>query len=559
MATGSGAICAYAGCRDNAGQNCTMVPPLCKNHCDCEGHDRRRARPGASKRGRRNPAPAALRGNVQEHYRTLSEIIEWLEESDAAEMHAAGLLTHSAARKALAGEAVQIATQGWATDPNDASPWAVFLEAIPTNMTSRLYQEVKQSLRRRGLPVYEFLSARPDPAQGGHGTSLSSSRLFSRSPPPQPASTSSSSSQMHVTAAPPHLPPSAPLERQRTPADASGGITRPSTRALLLADVSEELRMEDMTRSVVEACWESLRNISIRPPPPAESSAPAALQFSPGGSWPWNDVKNHVTSHIGRVGAFDRTIHLQRGKPSSLAAAAVANLCLGRRSMPTASDEILVLQQWIDSRPGLRERIAGISVAERPPYIINGIWLQVDLVHSARSQDDTSNMRVGWHGTAMASLYRCIVRGPEAGWAGKLHGGEPRLGIYMHCDPRADLTSSYMLHSPLRRSGWLWSPLLELHWPCPDPSGRAHVGRGSKDTSQYITYPDVVTMPRVFFHLSHASMWSAGDRSQWISVEPRFPTECEVDPTLDVQQLFRRSERSFRRTVATDAAAAAAD
>ena len=220
-----------------------MVPPFCKNHCDCEGHDRRRKRPGAWNRGRRNPAPAALRGNVQEHYRTLSEIIEWLEESDAAEMHAAGLLTHSAARKALAGEAVQIATQGWATDPNDASPWAVFLEAIPTNMTSRLYQEVKQSLRRRGLPVYEFLSARPDPAQGGHGTSLSSSRLFSRSPPPQPASTSSSSSQMHVTAAPPHLPPSAPLERQRTPADASGGITRPSTRALLLADVSEELRI----------------------------------------------------------------------------------------------------------------------------------------------------------------------------------------------------------------------------------------------------------------------------------------------------------------------------
>ena len=537
-----------------------VEPPFCKNHCDCAGHDRRRERPGASKRGRRNPAPAALRSNVQEQYRTLAEIIEWLEESDAGEMRAAGLLSHSAVRKALAGEAMQIATQGWATDPNEASPWAVLLEAIPAHLTSRLYQDVKQSLRRHGLPVFEFQSARPGPAQGGHGTSSSSSSHFvPPPPPPHPASRVSDSSQRGMTAAPLHLPPSAPLERQRTPADASGGGLRPTTRPLVLADVSDELRMEDMTQRLVEACRTSLQNISIGPGPPAGTSAPAVLQFIPGGSWPWNDVKNHVTSHIGRVGAIDRTIHLQRGKPSSLAAAAVADLCLGRRSLPTASDEILVLQHWIDARPGLRERIAGISVAERPPYIINGIWLQIDLVHSTRSQADTWNMRVGWHGTAMASLYRCIIRGPEPGWAGKLHGGEPRLGIYMHCDPRADLTSSYMLHSPLRRSGWLWSPLLELHWPCPDPSGRAHVGRGSKDTSQYITYPDVVTMPRVFLHLSHVSMWSTGDRSQWISVEPRFPTECEVDPTLDVQQLFRRSERSFRRTVATDAAAAAAD
>ena len=139
------------------------MPPICKYHCDCEGHERRRTCPGASKRSRRNPAPAALRGNVHEHYRTLSEIIESLEVSGAGEMHESGWLTLSAARKALAGEAVQIGKQGWATDPSDASPWAVFLGAIPTSMTSRLYQEVRQSLRHRGLPVYEFLSARPDP------------------------------------------------------------------------------------------------------------------------------------------------------------------------------------------------------------------------------------------------------------------------------------------------------------------------------------------------------------------------------------------------------------
>ena len=248
MARGSGATCAYAGCRDNAGQNCTMVPPFCKNHCDCEGHDRRRARPGASKRDRKNPAPAALERNVRKHCRALSEIIEWLEVNGTGEMHAAGLLTPLAARKALAAEAVLIATRGWATEPDETSPWAVFLEAIPTNLTSRLYQEVKQSLRRRGLPVYEFVPALPDPTQGGHGTSSSSCRFLPPSPPPQPASTTSSSSPMPVTAGPPHLPPSAPLERQRTPADASGGIARPSTRALLLADVLEDLRMREIRR-----------------------------------------------------------------------------------------------------------------------------------------------------------------------------------------------------------------------------------------------------------------------------------------------------------------------
>ena len=172
----------------------------------------------------------------------------------------------------------------------------------------------------------------------------------------------------------------------------------------------------------------------------------------------------------------------------------MTNLCLGKRSFPKASDEILVLLQWMDSWAGLRERIAVISVAEHLPYEINGIWLQVDLVHSARSQDDTWNMRVRWHGTARASLYRCIVRGPEPGWVGKLHGGELQLRIYVHCDARAHLTSSYMLHLPLRRSGWLWLPLLELHWSCPDPLGRPYVGRGSGDASQYVPYPDVVTM-----------------------------------------------------------------
>ena len=184
--------------------------------------------------------------------------------------------------------------------------------------------------------------------------------------------------------------------------------------------------MGDMTDSLVEACWTSLRNISIGPPPAAGSSAPAELQFTPGGSWPWNDVRNGPTAHRNRVGAFDRAQHLQRGKHSSLAAAALANLGLGRRSFPWASDEVLVLHQWRDARPGLRERIASISVAERPPYEMNGIWLQVDLVLPERSRRDTPNLRVGWHGTAMGALYRCIVQGPESGWSGVHHAGIPR-------------------------------------------------------------------------------------------------------------------------------------
>ena len=32
------------------------------------------------------------------------------------------------------------------------------------------------------------------------------------------------------------------------------------------------------------------------------------------------------------------------------------------------------------------------------------------------------------------------------------------------------------------------------HWSCPDPLGRPYVGRGSGDASQYVPYPDVVTM-----------------------------------------------------------------
>ena len=43
-----------------------------------------------------------------------------------------------------------------------------------------------------------------------------------------------------------------------------------------------------------------------------------------------------------------------------------------------------------------------------------------------------------------------------------------------------------MLHLPLRRSGWLWLMLLELHWFCPDPSGRPYVGRSLGDAGQYV-------------------------------------------------------------------------
>ena len=531
-----------------------MVPPCCKNHCDCDGHERRRDRAGASKRGRRHLASAALRGNIQEQYRTLTEIIEWLEENDAGEMRAAGLLSHTAARKALAGEAMRIATTGSGTDPNDGSPWAVLLEAIPGSLTSRLYQDVKQSLRRRGLPVFDFHTAPAVPARGGTGASSSSARWNPPPPPAPPATASSSSSHRPLAAAPPPLPPAAPLVRQRPPAGASGSELRASQRPLVLEDVSEELRMEDMTPELVEACWTSLRGIAIAPPLGAWPAPPQAIQFSPGGSWPWNEVSNSVTAHRNRVGDRDRVQSLQRGKYSSLAAAAVANLCLGRRSFPTASDEVMVLQQWIDARPGLRERITRISVAERQPYDLNGIWLQVDLEQTTRPPADTGNMRVGWHGTSMAALYRCILRGPQTGWDGKTHGASARLGIYMHCEPRQDLTSSYMVHTPLRRSGWLWSPLLELHWPCPDPQGRAHVGRSSGDTSQYVTYPDVVTMPRVFLHLSHVSMWSTGERSHWINVEPRFPTECEVDPSPNATELHRLSEAYFRRTASAQQA-----
>ena len=61
----------------------------------------------------------------------------------------------------------------------------------------------------------------------------------------------------------------------------------------------------------------------------------------------------------------------------------MTKLCLGKRSFLKASDEILVLLQWMDSWAGLRKRIPVISVAEQLPYEVNGIGLQVDRVHSA--------------------------------------------------------------------------------------------------------------------------------------------------------------------------------
>jgi len=119
----------------------------------------------------------------------------------------------------------------------------------------------------------------------------------------------------------------------------------------------------------------------------------------------------------------------------------------------------------------------------------------------------------------------------------------------MHCAPREDLAAGYMMHT-LGRSCWLWAPLLQLRWPCPDPHGRSYICRSSGEMSQYITYRDVVIMPRVYLELSHMSMWQHGPRSEWIDTEPRFPSEFELDPAANLDDLRRRSRQLFLCKVA---------
>ena len=541
--------CSYAGCRDLAGDGCLRDDKRCCRHCDCKGHDRRQDRPGGQRRGQRGAASRMWRTEAQEQYKTNTEIIWWLEDHDAGELEAAGMTTHSACRRALTEEALTVARNGAGSVSDDGSPMSILLASIPASMVSRLLQDVKLSLRRRREPVLEFEATIPNPVTAA--TNRSSTSAYIAPPPPPGLQTGGSSSSSHYAKllSPPPLPSAAPFVRLRPQALTPGPYTGQHRKSgLPLADISPELRLEDLTDRVADECRRGFMNLRVEPPWRGE--VPQELAFLPRGAWPWNDVKNHVTAHRNRVSGPDRVIRLQRGKYTSMASAAMEGCCLGRESLPTASDEVTVLRQWMAARPGFADRVVNISVPEHPPWEVNGMWLQVDLNHTPPPPVPGCKQRTGFHGTSMAALYRCVLQGPQEGWDGIMHEGEPRLGIYMHCWPRQDLAGGYMVHTPLRRSGWIWAPVLELDWPCPDPHGRPYIGRSSGDTTQYLTYADVVRMPRFYLQLSHMSMWTKGARQEWIDTEPRFPSECEVDPHQTAENLVNLARQRFLSEVA---------
>ena len=117
------------------------------------------------------------------------------------------------------------------------------------------------------------------------------------------------------------------------------------------------------------------------------------------------------------------------------------------------------------------------------------------------------------------------------------------LGIYFHIEHRARLCHNYMMYSALDDTGFLVAPVVHLSAPRTDPHTRKVILVNSGEP-QNITYPDVVRMHGVWFHIIHVLQFYDGSRDNWVFAEPRFARELELDPIPSRSEIERMSREA---------------
>ena len=159
-------------------------------------------------------------------------------------------------------------------------------------------------------------------------------------------------------------------------------------------------------------------------------------------------------------------------------------------------------------------------------------------------------MRRSYHGTASASLGRIIHQGICTGFASNSDAGQTLQGIWSLAPERSSLLTSYMLYSGIDRSGFLFSPVVELRSPSIDPNGRrvvmkrsSRTSSGTRNRDQWLSYDDTTTQVCVWIHALHVSEVAASDTRVFsILAEGRMPADLELHPTAAWERIVSNSE-----------------
>ena len=199
------------------------------------------------------------------------------------------------------------------------------------------------------------------------------------------------------------------------------------------------------------------------------------------------------------------------------------------------------LHHFIASRPNLLRRVA--SLRDRRPswahQVMDGAWVYAELREAPADEDRLH----GFHGSSMHMLERSMSQGLESGWTGLTRNGVFHPGIYFHIEERARLCHNYIMYSALDDTGFLVAPVVHLSAPHTDPRGRK-VSFPTGGEPQNLTFPDVVRMHGVWFHIIHVLQFYSGSRDTWVYAEPRFARELELDPTPHRAELERMSREA---------------
>jgi len=225
---------------------------------------------------------------------------------------------------------------------------------------------------------------------------------------------------------------------------------------------------------------------------------------------------------------------------------------MGRIPAIPVLEELPVLCEWLWARPELAALVQKVQVV-RPmtTKLADGTWIRASLCQSDHPRASSFN-HVGYHGTSMNNLGRCIVQGMHMGWSGIREGeSDAIVGVYMMGPDAIDLCSTYMLYSPLQRSGYYYAPIVEIRYVYDHTTeSRKHVAKKAGRATQYVTYPDVSTISAVYFHVVAAADLVTGSKDIWINVEAERPRDMEI-PLQEAWDAIVR--RSYDRWVHTKA------
>ncbi len=266
----------------------------------------------------------------------------------------------------------------------------------------------------------------------------------------------------------------------------------------------------------------------------------------------WDAAEQTPAPHVRRWSGVMPVMALNAGRKVDIQKWASCGAPLGLRTT-TANDALETLTEWLSARPHIQKSVYNVSL-ENPPGINFGVgwWVRLSLAGHRRSDafEVAAGMRRSYHGTALASLGRIIEQGICTGFASNSDSGRILRGIWSLAPERSPLLLSYMLYSGLDRSGWLFSPVVELRSPNPDPQGRPVVmkrstrGSGSnRNRDQWLSYDDTTSQVAIWIHALHVSEVATADDTSGLSIfaEGRMPADFELHPLAPWERIVANS------------------